>query len=62
METNKGPIRLGCIRCDRDDYDGIWTLPDDWHHIDEAGQEYTLTSTGWETHLGYCPECYADME
>ena len=29
-------IRLGCIFCDRNDYDGVDTLPDDWTEVSEV--------------------------
>lgn len=30
---SKQVIRLGCLHCDRDDFDGVLMLPDDWHGI-----------------------------
>lgn len=63
-----GKIRLGCIFCSRDDFDGIDKLPDDWEDIDEV-QSYEdsirevhpddtdADITFWETHMGVCPEC-----
>ena len=33
------PIRLACVSCDRDDYDGVWRLPKDWTDV---SKEQTL--------------------
>lgn len=63
-----GRIRLGCISCSREDYDGIDELPDDWIDVDELQsfeQSFRHGRAGhgdvsivfWETHLGVCPEC-----
>ena len=62
-----GKIRLGCHRCDRDDFDGVETLPKDWCDIQEvqsyedAMHEISANDPGsafdWQTHLGTCPEC-----
>ncbi len=30
---SKQVIHLGCLHCDRDDFDGVLMLPDDWHGI-----------------------------
>ena len=66
-----GTIRLGCICCMREDYDGIDKLPDDWEDIDEV-QSYEESIrevdpddvdadvTFWETHMGVCPDCLKD--
>ena len=65
-----GRIRLGCISCSRDDFDGIDKLPDDWEDIDEVqSYEDSLREVHpddddgdimfWETHLGVCPDCHA---
>ncbi len=63
-----GTIRLGCICCYREDFDGIDKLPNDWEDIDEM-QSYEESIqevdpddpsgdvTFWETHIGVCPEC-----
>ena len=61
-------IRLGCISCWRDDFDGIDSLPGDWEDIDEVQSyedsmrevrpdESDADITFWETHLGVCPDC-----
>ena len=61
-------IRLGCIHCDRNDFDGVDALPEDWEDIaevlsyDEATREVaiddqTRSVLDWQTHLGVCPEC-----
>lgn len=64
-------IRLGCIRCDREDFDGVEELPDNWEDVDEV-QSYeesikeveaddpTGDVTFWQTHLGTCPDCQQD--
>ena len=66
----KENIRLGCVRCDREDFDGISSLPDDWTEVtqlqtlDEAtrpiGQLDSGSSWSWETHIGICPECQGE--
>ena len=61
-------IRLGCIHCDRTDFDGVDALPEDWEDIDEvlsydeatrevAADDQTRSVFDWQTHLGVCPEC-----
>ena len=61
-------IRLGCIHCDRNDFDGVDALPEDWEDIDEvlsydeatrevAADDLTRSVFDWQTHLGACPEC-----
>ncbi len=63
-----GKIRLGCIHCDRSDYDGVDALPNDWEEIEEvrsleeatrevAIDDQTRSVFDWQTHLGVCPEC-----
>ena len=63
-----GLIRLGCMHCDRDDFDGVDTLPDDWEDIEEvrsydeatrevAADDQTRSVFDWQTHLGVCLEC-----
>lgn len=64
-------IRLACMVCDREDYDGITpeqlaqALLDGWQGIDEAQTYEEATAeigngfSGWWTHLGWCPECAA---
>ncbi len=63
-------IRLGCIYCDRSDFDGVDALPEDWEDIDEVRsleeamrevpfEDKTRSALDWETHLGICPECQA---
>ena len=63
-----GKIRLSCMCCDRDDFDGIDRLPEDWEDIDEV-QSYEESTrefdpddpdgdvTLWETHIGVCLDC-----
>ena len=61
-------IRLACMFCDREDFDGLSALPSDWFAVDEVQtyeksiQEAELYSTDvcvfdWFTHLGVCQEC-----
>lgn len=40
-----GTIRLGCICCSREDFDGIDKLPKDWEDIDEV-QSYEESIQG----------------
>ena len=66
-----GTIRLGCICCSREDFDGIDRLPEDWDAIDEV-QSYEESIqevdpddpngdvTLWETHMGLCPDCQSE--
>jgi hypothetical protein len=66
-----GPIRLGCIYCDRQDCDGITEIPADWTDVQQlqslvdsntplASYNPTLRCVlDWQTHLGVCPECQA---
>lgn len=61
-------IRLACMFCDRNDFDGVSALPSDWFAVDEV-QTYeesireadlsdtTVSVLDWYTHLGVCPEC-----
>ena len=64
----KRRIRLACFECDRQDFDGVDRIPDDWETVDEIQSfEESITSvdvgdphgdvTAWHTHLGLCPEC-----
>jgi hypothetical protein len=66
-----GRIRLGCIVCDREDFDRIDKLPTDWEDIDEVQSfEESIQEvrpddpdgdvTFWETHMGVCPDCQKD--
>lgn len=61
-------IRLACRFCDRNDFDGVESLPADWFDIDEvqtyedSTREVDLADQSesvldWFTHLGVCPEC-----
>lgn len=63
-------IRLGCLYCDRNDFDGVDELPADWEDIGEvrsygeaskpiAADDMTRSVLDWQTHLGTCPECRA---
>ena len=47
-------IHLACIRCDREDCDGVYELPRDWRDIEEAQD----SDERWK-HLGLCPRCAA---
>ena len=67
-----GKIRLGCVRCLRDDFDGIDEIPPDWIDVGRErsykqactpvpfGQSYNKYGDSvldWETHSGICPDC-----
>lgn len=64
----KANIRLGCMHCDRADFDGVNEFPRDWQDIFEV-QSYDESIkpvdpddpngdvTFWETHMGVCPDC-----
>ncbi|MBA3481993.1 MAG: hypothetical protein H0T51_09280 [Pirellulales bacterium] len=60
-----GRIRLACLFCDRDDFDGVETIPATWFSVDETqSYEASLKEANaeedhfaWYTHLGVCPEC-----
>lgn len=75
FKTLYGPYRLACQFCDRDDFDGVKSLPKDW---DDIGQVQTLKQSlttydlpddpkppkgygvlDWYTHMGTCPDCLA---
>ena len=66
-----GKIRLACMFCDREDFDGVDAVPADWFSVDEAQTYEASVRTidmnhsdnresvlDWFTHLGVCPECY----
>lgn len=65
-----GRIRLGCLFCDRDDFDGIEEIPEDWYGVDyvqsyedsyaEAIDEVD-SPFDWQTHIGVCPDCEASQ-
>ena len=72
-DDSPGRIRLGCTYCDRDDFDGVSELPKDWLDLKEwQGREESVRPANaaetqrqvqdWQTHLGICPECFAEME
>ena len=65
-----GRIRLGCLFCDRDDCDGVETIPSDWHAVDHVqSYEDSLAEASdksgsvfdWQTHIGVCPDCEAQQ-
>lgn len=65
-------IRLGCLCCDRDDFDGIDAFPSDWEKIGEVqsfkesmkergfSDQFGQSCFDWQTHLGIFPECRED--
>ena len=68
-----GKIRLGCVCCDREDFDDIELLPTDWIDADEVRSfeeatrevdwdDQSRSVLDWQTHLGVCPECQANDE
>jgi len=75
-ETTKAAklkFRLGCIHCDRNDFDGIEQIPTDWQTVfpvqlwETSVKPFELsrqTSSifAWETHLGVCPACSDQFE
>ena len=56
--TMQKSIRLGCTDCDRVDFDGVGAIPDDWALVGPVTVDYT----GWETHLGVCPDCIREKD
>lgn len=65
-----GRIRLACMFCDRNEFDGVDRIPGNWFSVaeeqsyEESLREAHLTQSDvsafdWFTHLGVCPECYA---
>ena len=61
-------IRLGCMHCDRDDFDGVSQFPSDWEDVfevqsyEESVKPVELDDPNgdvslWETHMGVCPDC-----
>lgn len=61
-----GRIRLGCLFCDRNDFDGVDAIPADWYAVDQV-QSYEDSYAEafekadpvfeWQTHIGVCPNC-----
>ncbi len=73
-QTESETIRLGCIHCDRNDCDGVEVVPADWQRVSkiqnwlesvqpvEQGDKSGRCAVDWQTHLGICPECFAEFE
>lgn len=73
-ESKQDQIRLGCLHCDRDDFDGVSELPQDWTNVApvqrwelairpvEAKSGDELSIFDWQTHLGICPDCQAEYD
>jgi len=71
-EFRDGRIRLACVACDREDFDGVHELPKDWEELREI-QSYEESLEGiepgnkerscldWYTHLGICPDCWKEF-
>lgn len=68
----KRRIRLGCAHCDREDFDGTDSIPEDWSEVTELQSYEEATrpiqfsdSSGsplnWETHMGICPDCQKEQ-
>jgi hypothetical protein len=68
-----GRIRLACLICGREDFDGVDVLPSDWEDIEEVQTyEESISEiapddpdgdvTAWHTHLGVCPDCQKDPD
>jgi hypothetical protein len=64
----QGKIRLACGECDRDDFDGVNRLPNDWIDITEVQalkesrrevdvDDQSRNVFEWYTHIGTCPDC-----
>jgi len=64
-----GKIRLACLYCDREDFDGVDVIPSDWTEVDEVQTfeescreacptDAKVSVFDWYTHLGVCPECH----
>lgn len=47
-----GPIRLACNGCEREDYNGVFALPDEWREITEERDDDC-----WFNFVGTCPTC-----
>ena len=73
MIQDAAPIRLGCIYCERDDFDNINSLPDNWEDIKQVRSledacrevppdDHERSVFKWETHIGICPECVAWLD
>ncbi len=74
--AERGPYRLACQDCSREDFDGVKELPTDWGDIgefqslkaslstyDEAGdpdEPPGFCVLDWYTHVGCCPECNSE--
>lgn len=52
------PLRLMCRRCDREDADGVFEIPDGWTEIIED-KTHGDDDGKWWTHSGVCPDCSA---
>lgn len=64
-------IRLGCLHCDRKDFNEVLSIPDDWKGVyavqnwensecnDEQEGELSIGDSG-ETHRGVCPYCFLE--
>lgn len=61
-------VRLACISCDTDEFDGIDSIPDDWVFVTRvqsyeesleeiAADDLTRSPCEWYTHVGTCPDC-----
>jgi hypothetical protein len=68
-----GKIRLACGQCDRMDFDGIDSIPDDWDDVSEFqsyGRAIAMVKPDdnrrsvmeWYTHIGTCPDCQKHEE
>lgn len=73
-ESKQDQIRLGCLHCDRDDFDGVSEVPQDWTNVApvqrweraicpvEVGSKDGQCIFDWQTHLGICPDCQAEYD
>ena len=72
-DNNSGDkrIRLACIECDTNAFDGIDKIPEAWGSVSEfqsfedslayvSPYDKTHSVLDWYTHLGLCPDCQAE--
>lgn len=55
-------IRLACMTCDREDFDGTTIEAAVQAGWEEVSQASILSESCWWTHLGYCLECRKEVE
>jgi DNA-binding transcriptional regulator YiaG len=64
VQSHSTVIRLGCVHCDRTDFDGVSEVPSTWREIfpchEWCDAEAPMVRPTWETHRGVCPDCLAE--